>query len=1355
MLETPHPTDGTVLIPAGRTALNQDTEPRHTELKASEVYLLGSPKRPPRDYPHSGVVYDDERKKMEAAYWQNQTMNGRRVTSMDVLHGYRKDFTSQRAGFFMRRLYQQKIRLKERPVTPEQVITEYLRSPDRHERCQLAVARFQASCCLAGITLNGRPVTVEAVAASFPTTPEGKLGLVRFREECCLKNIPLRGKPVTAESVAMEFQAMNAVLELAHFKARCCANKIQLHGQYISPRSVVDSFPDTEAGRRGVARFKEKCTRLGVRLDNQTIPVEVVLNELKTAGTALDLVHFKSHCCLEEKLINGAKISPQSVIDEFLTIIEQYRQENSANGNKKRHGQPDQAKTTDSDQQKHYYTRPMDFPDIKDPEISRVVMGLTFFRARCCLQGLVIEGESVTPDTVAADFLALGAQLELSRFKADCCVAGLKLDGKPISQESVVQELLDIDAKLGVARFKEKCFEQGLPLGGQQITRETVARGYRKINATLELARFKEECCIKHMSLFDRPVLPEDVIKDFEKVNAILEVARFKEICCLKSIPVNGSPVLPGAVLDTYRAIRATRELMRFKATCCLENLTVNGQQISADAIVEGFRGQKAEAWYLANFMSSCCLNGRLMNGQPVRPEQVLDFFPNNRFGQMALARFKEECCLRSLPINGALVPTATVLACFPENMDGKVARGRFMQTCCLRGLLVQGTDVAPEAVVAAFPANAEGRMGVAHLLNACFLRGRLIDGQPVTGQEVIASYPQNPKGRSCIAAFMERCCLKGLPINGQPVTPDAVLTAMQKCPSQLPLACFKANCCLHDLPLVGQPVTADEAMAAFPDNEEAHKLNFKKQCCLNEIPLHGQPVDPQQLIREFEQSKQLLEKAVFYSELALRARPLNGHYLSYDDVLEAFDQLLEDHTARKVDFLLQQLMALPHDSDMAPTTLRQACQILDRARIKDERHSFQRCVLQFLTAQIPTLSEPVTLEQAWQSIQALKTSHSNIRLQFFFLAHCYSHGATLNGDPVQYQEIIHCLKALPPGKLRTALSHWLNSLPMRVGTADILGHLVHDKDNPDAPGPVDIVQRVSEQPDSQSAASLWAKQVSTTTRKALAIIQNIPHLNITGSFSRCLQGISSSFNDIDLLATHEAAATLITHLIYQLDNQEGQDAEVPCNVVAQVLPGCPEVHMPTTFNITQSEGDLGQNVMVLQASVHPPAVLADLDHVDIPIPGDDNPLRCLPFCSEVRLLNEALQHLADRLDPLTAQLQSGADFNIPRTVLFNYPKHPQERIFGLLMRCLLTLNKAKQFMGLMTDSQAGDRLSSLRTHSHDMHVRLQRHSHYKPFITALNQWLLTCNPRNNYFVKKCDFIRDLLAVAQNPPEPP
>ena len=1296
---------------------------------------------------------------MEAAYWQNQTMNGRRVTTMDVLHGYREDFTSQRAGFFMRNLYQQRIHHKERPVTPEQVIAEYMRSPDRQERCQLAVARFRASCCLEGITLNGRPVTPEAVAANFPTTPEGKLGLIRFLEECCLKNIPLQGKPVMAETVAMEFQAMNAVLELAHFKARCCMHKITLHGQYISPRSVVDSFPDTEDGRRGVARFKEKCSRLGVRLDNQTISAGVVLNELETAGTPLDLAHFRSHCCLEEKLIDGAKITPESVVDEFLTIIEQHRRENLVNSNEKRRGQSGQSRTTDatSDQQKFYYARPMDLPDIKDPEVSRVAMGLAYFRARCCLQGLPIGGESVTPDTVAADFLALGAQLELSRFKADCCLEGLKLKGKPISQESVVQELLDIDAKLEVARFKEKCFEQGLPLGGQQITRETVARGYRKINAMLELARFKEECCVRHMSLFDRPVLPEDVIKDFESVNAVLEVARFKEICCLKSIPVNGSPVLPGAVLDTYRAIRATRELLRFKATCCLENLKVNGQWVSADAIVDGFRGQKGETWYLARFMSSCCLNGRMLDGKPVRPEQVVDLFPTNRFGQISLARFREECCLRGLPINDALISTATVLASFPENMDGKVARGRFMQICCLRGLPVQGTDVAPEAVIAAFPANVGGRMGVAHFLNACYLRGRPIDGQLVTAQEVIASYPHNPQGRICIASFMERCCLKGLPVNGQPMTPDAVLTAMQKCPSQLPLACFKANCCLHDLPLAGQPVTSDAAMAAFPNNEEAekHRLNFKKQCCLNEIPLHGKPVDPQQLIREFEQSKQLLEKAVFYSELALRARHLNGHYLSCDDVLGAFDQLLEDHTARKVDFLLKQLMALPHDSDMAPTILRQACQILDRARIKDEQHNFQRCVLQFLTAQIPTLSEPVTLEPVWQSIQALRTSYANIRLQFFFLAYCYSHGDTLNGDPVEYQEVINCLKTLPPGKLRTALSHWLTNLPKRIGPADILSHLVHGRGNSDAPGPVDIVQRVTEQPDTQSTASLWAEQVNTTTRKALAIIQNIPHLHITGSFARCLQGISSSFNDIDLLATHEAATTLITHLICQLDNQEGQDVEVPCKVVAHLLPGCPELHVPTTFNITLSEGDLGQSVMVLQASVHPPEIFADLDHVDAAIPGDDNRLRCLSFCSEVRLLNEALQHLADHLDPLTAQLESGADFDIPRTVLFNYPKRSQERIFGLLMRCLLTLNKARQFMGLITDSEAGDMLSSLRTHSHDVHVRLQRHSHYKPFIAALNQWLCACNPFNDYYVKKCDFIRDLLALAENPAELP
>ena len=78
---------------------------------------------------------------------------------------------------------------------------------------------------------------------------------------------------------------------------------------------------------------------------------------------------------------------------------------------------------------------------------------------------------------------------------------------------------------------------------------------------------------------------------------------------------------------------------------------------------------------------------------------------------------------------------------------------------------------------------------------------------------------------------------------------------------------------------------------------------------------------------------------------------------------------------------------------------------------------------------------------------------------------------------------------------------------------------------------------------------------------------------------------------------------------------------------------------------------------------------------------------------------------MIDGLEALTAQLQSSHVAHIPRTIIFNSPKTPQERIFGLLMRCLLTLNKAKQFAALLACSAPGTLLPERRTQARCLHA--------------------------------------------------
>ena len=277
---------------------------------------------------------------------------------------------------------------------------------------------------------------------------------------------------------------------------------------------------------------------------------------------------------------------------------------------------------------------------------------------------------------------------------------------------------------------------------------------------------------------------------------------------------------------------------------------------------------------------------------------------------------------------------------------------------------------------------------------------------------------------------------------------------------------------------------------------------------------------------------------------------------------------------------------------------------------------------------------------------------------------------------------------------------------------------------------------------------------LNTQTRKALHIIQSIRGLRITGSFSRCLQGIDTSFKDIDMLATPEAINTLISRLTGELSRQE-IGAEITCKVFAQRLPGCPELNLPATLSITLTEGDYGHKVALLQASVHTAKTLGALDRVKVPVPGTDTELTCLPFLCEVQMMVDALHHLIRNLDTLTSRLCDGNNFEIPRTLLFNTPQHPQERIFGLLMRCLLTLNKARQFCTILNERKEtrDDPWITARTKvqnlGRELQQKLQDHRDREPLVTALNQWLSApC-----LVSQKQAFVRSLLTLLVHPEE--
>ncbi|MBO9495177.1 hypothetical protein J7438_13930 [Thalassotalea sp. G20_0] len=1287
----------------------------------------------------TAITLDDGRR-IEDAFWKKKPLQGRQINTADVLTAYGKDKTSFRSGFFLQQLCLQNIRHGNSKVTPDQVIRELNRKPGRNDKCQIAIARFKEECCLTGLRLNGRLVTPETVIKDFPESREGKLGMARFKEHCCLKGLPLRGQKISPDTVAKDFQAINATMELARFKAECCLRGLRLNGQPVTPDEVIRDFPDNLMGKLGLARFKEQCCQKGLALNGQQItPDEVVKDFPDSLKGQLGLARFKADCCLKGKMMNGQPVTPDEVVKAF-------------------------------------------------PASQEGKLGLAIFKEKCCLTELPLNGHQVRPEAVAQGYQAVNAKLKLSYFKKECCLRGLTLNGQQVTPDEVVREYQAAKATMLLAHFKMECCLRGLVLHGQQVLPEVVVKDYRAANALLGLARFKEKCCLRGLALNGQQITPDEVVKDYQVAKADAEQAR-----------CNTEARQGGAMNDQqveYQATKAPLELVRFKAECCLRGWSLNGQQVIPAAVVKGFQAIKAPL-ELARFKENCCLKALAVNGRPVTTEEVVKGYKEAK-APLELARFKAECCLKGLALNGQQVTTDEVVKEF-KTAKAPLELARFKADCCLLGLLLHGEPVTPDEVVRDFPDSREGRLGLGRFKADCCLKGLVLRGRKVTPDEVVKSFPDSPEGSLAIARFKEMCCLMELPLNGQQITPDAVVKSFpSSSDGRMGLARFKEQCCLRGLMLQGQQVVPDEVANDFPDSREGKlaMVRFQGECCLKGLALNRRQVTPGAVVKDFESGGWLLESAIFQTRLALNARELNGSCLDNPQVLAAFNEAPGDHSSRQAEYLMQRLKQRQwfDETNEAQAIIQQAWQILNSAPVKkDEQHRLQ-CILKFTAMQYELLidQQRVSAEEVLQSITTLRNSFKNKRTHFFFLAYCYINRQSIDGQTIHRSHVLECLQDFPErSKLRHALGYWFERFSPE---ANIMNEFLFKQERAAAPRrnsphryAVSAVQTCqageyrnetentsATQAVANSAAQApkqWSiepgflnrhPQLNALTLQTLELIQEIngsyshPPILITGSYARFLQNRCSSFNDIDIICTAAEPARTLFDQLQALNTNRA--AEIPKNIVIWSIPGCQEIKLPKAYNLHLKDGDLGMKAMGIQVSIDVRVTDGNTSRCAVQVPGVERLVWCLSFAEETRLLNNTLEYLAKNIDPLTRQLQKGEFFYLPRTILFNTPQNIGERIYGLLMRSLLTLHKARQFIDLHSEDKPGtpiqinllqEQRQRLYILTANLQTKLSGHVCRSDFEQRVNNWLSTAHHVNEYEFKRRDFIKALLAMMQ------
>ena len=1089
---------------------------------------------------------------LEEAFWQHKPVNGRIVTSAEVLAQYRTDNTSLRAGFFLQSLFLSKTPCGHRLINPDQVIAEFKHNPDYKKQCLLAIARFKQICLQRHLCLAGAPVTPENVLAAFPNTPQGKLAMARFMADRCLNGQLLRGQPVMAETIVKLFAAAHATLDLTRFKANCFERRLPINGRQLNPDQIAADFLAIDALLE-LARFLELCCLNGDKLNGQPVAVETVMNHYQAIGAKLELARFKQQCCLKKKTCNGARIAPEIIINDF----------------------PDNA-----------------FGHIRAAR----------FKAKCCQRGLGFNGLHIAPEVVAEDFQALGAKLELGRFLEQCYLAGRQLYGQPIPAELVIETLKEADA---------------LP----------------------ELAHFLEQCCLRGLHVRLGKEHPLTLVSADEAFKAFLN----------------------------YKGNK--KSLTYFKAECCIRGLLLNGRLVTPKMVLTSF-DRAASVVGRAKFKANCCLKGLSLDNERITAESVLGDFPPDQQGQLSLAHFKAQCCLQGQPQGERLITVEDTLATFPSDLKGQLARARFIAEACLQGLHMHGQPIAVDTAWQALQPSQEGLVG--------------------------------------IARFKTDCCLKGLLLHGQQVSPEEVLMACQEADAPLELA------------------------------------RFKEECCLKGVPINGHSVTPEEVVHDYEQGGWQLERAIFIAHLAQQRLPLYGKSLDDEQVLAAYDGLLSDQSARKTEYLILRLNSLVRCEAQANLILQQAWQIINCSGIKDDHNRHLRCLLMIFALRfgLSMGTEQPSIVQIWTSINALRDCFSKTCLRFYFLVHLQGHD--LHSQQVPKEQSNSILNELP-SQLRYALTCWLDGryycpsyqynklikFLIKLPPPEIGSNQSEPPVADNSMQPLSLTQPFP-MPDIGQPATVVLSLVSDINNR-----NEYPTLLINGSFSRYLQGIGATFNDIDIIGAEESVKQLREQLAAM--QMSGNSLNI------RPIPGCAQLRLPDSLCISGT----GHTTVGIQACMNGPLMT---DALAVHLPGKDQPVMCLSFIRETAMMCDTLAYLTEHLDALTTQLYDGISFIIPRTILFNFPQTSEQRIFGLLMRCLLTLHKAKQFQAILVAGQAsfyGEpsvvALAQLQAGIACLRVKLGGHSHYNRFVAALEQRIAVLPPKNDYLAKQQGFIRGLL----------
>lgn len=1275
-------------------------------------------------------------------------------------NSYIKNLDYYKAGIFLIELIKHEVKLHNKTVTPSFVMDTLNQIINKTSFVYLkAVAELHLTCFTKNIEFNGKPITPEFLVESFRPIKERYPSVL---EQLHSKKVQLNGKEITIEQIYNAYRKANLCTEKGNFLYFCFRNGY-LKEKHITPESILANYRESKKSLSRIAEIKYYCFKQKVLINNKPVAATTVYDCMTRAGNQFQMINFKIYCCRKGIEIKGRPIPPEKIIEE-IKALENTNEKNNA---------------------------------------------LAFFLRQCYLNNIKINKQSISEATVIDAFDTANMHCEKLKFY----ITTLKAKkNKEITVDSLIDLYKETDkSKIDnntKAMFFGFLYTGGYKFNGEPINPNKIANLFKHTDADENFyAKFMAECVLNKTLINGNKVKIKTVLDLFSTSPKYeLEKVNFLRNCFVKNIHDEDNLTNHEDIIVRYQRANAKEQLAIFLSYLIVNKIISPSHFYSPIKVYNLFGSEKRLNHYKVYFAYECLMNNiRLIVDKDT---QLQDFVASQLKESnliVELNKVKRFCFLRGIPLHrrhqqlNVIVEqcrqTSKITKTAKESAARQLYLTRFLMTCCLKGFRLNNVALDPNALIAEAEKIEGGGSFVGKFKMECLQAGFF--HTPV--KEILAYFDEDLTSKKIKASVMEKLFFSKYRDQIKAID----LADTYKSNNQMiEFACFMARCCVEEIPVgVNQP-KFEEVLCYFPENN--YLSDYKKYEFIFSYLLAGRKVENnkytvESVIKECEGLKFYNLIASFYSQLSLNSIPVNGKQIT-PDFIENYCQkhsvwynlIISYFVGRAVQIEQDglRLTGFPDTKELSKIIKTALSFINKQTNIENNKIWNYRCTLYFMSFkyQLKINDEIVTFHTMIEKLNEQLDSFFVMYQKIKFFSYCFKNDISTDGYSANEikGEINKILDFFPKFSKSYSLA---NSLLENGGYGDsVIKNAITDHtlefnfsskfikisnveiDNLNTSTLPKKIFKINNIFESNYPSTIESKQdqlrfPETHRVQDLALSNPIhyeiltmiasfnqnhktPRIIITGSFSRFLQNVTNHFNDIDLICDNQSTKDeFIFMLRTNLPRKtEYDDLTFSCYYSPEIA----VLNVPSTYFFRAAEGVMN-NIVVDVNLIVDGSKLQKFNISEIKIENPCLSLHAFSFASEIGAITQGLMFLVENLDSLVEQVLADPALIIPRTILFNYPESNEERVYGLLVRYLLSLEKA-----IKMNKELDNRIVNHNVHK--LHVskfyldlqisNLKDALRSNPYLSKLTIYLNDFfeSRQNTYQKNQAEFIFDLIS---------